>query len=285
MPVIALMFFLASSASTQQDLVDPRSYVGNVYGRVAGTAGTTVMLLDDRGAVVRTGTTDAHGEFLINNVPAPFDGLDYTVCAATMCKRVHVLPGAVMALEMTFDAAAGEIESHYRHEEYALAKRQPESYARPGIFATREGLVGGTTANGHVIIPNDHFVALPSRRALSTNYGYQRQVRLTYAGRTAIAPVWDVGPWNTHDDYWNPSDVRETFNDLPRGLPEAEAAFTTGYHGGTDERGRHVVTPAGIDLADGTFRIDLALPDNDRVDVEFLWVDPVTAPHRRAVGK
>jgi hypothetical protein len=244
-----------------------------------------VILLDDSGAVVRTGTTDTNGEFLINNVPAPFDGLDYAVCAATMCKRVHVLPGAVMALEMTFDAAAGEIESHYRHEEYALAKRQPESYARSGIFATREGLVGGTTANGHVIIPNDHFVALPSRRALSTNYGYQRQVRLTYAGRTAIAPVWDVGPWNTHDDYWNPSDVRETFNDLTRGLPEAEAAFTTGYHGGTDERGRHVVTPAGIDLADGTFRIDLALPDNDRVDVEFLWVDPVTAPHRRAVGK
>lgn len=29
------------------------------------------------------------------------------------------------------------------------------------VYATREGLVGGTTANGHVIVPNDHFVALP----------------------------------------------------------------------------------------------------------------------------
>ncbi|TDC87785.1 hypothetical protein [Actinomadura sp. 7K507] len=35
------------------------------------------------------------------------------------------------------------------------------------VFATREGLVGGTTANGHVITERDHFVALPSRRGLS----------------------------------------------------------------------------------------------------------------------
>jgi hypothetical protein len=35
------------------------------------------------------------------------------------------------------------------------------------IFATREGLVGGTTANGHVVTDNDQFVALPSRRALA----------------------------------------------------------------------------------------------------------------------
>jgi len=32
------------------------------------------------------------------------------------------------------------------------------------VFATREGLVGGTTANGHVITDRDLFVALPSRR-------------------------------------------------------------------------------------------------------------------------
>jgi murein L,D-transpeptidase YcbB/YkuD len=35
------------------------------------------------------------------------------------------------------------------------------------VYATREGLVGRTTANGHVIASRDHFVALPSRRALS----------------------------------------------------------------------------------------------------------------------
>ena len=141
------------------------------------------------------------------------------------------------------------------------------------VVATREGLVGGTTANGHVIVPNDHFVALPSRRALSTNFGHEHEVRVTYRGRTVVAPVWDIGPWNTHDDYWNPPPIRETFKDLPRGKPEAEAANLEGYNGGLDERGRVVRTPAGIDLADGTFRLDLVLPDNDWVEVEFLWLD------------
>src|SRR3954470_2035584 len=35
------------------------------------------------------------------------------------------------------------------------------------VFATREGLVGGRTSSGHVITPNDHFVALPSPKALN----------------------------------------------------------------------------------------------------------------------
>lgn len=86
-------------------------------------------------------------------------------------------------------------------------------------------------------------------------------------------PVWDIGPWNTHDDYWNPAIIRETFKDLPRGKPEAEAAFFEGYNGGLDERGRVVRTPAGIDLADGTFWIDLGLTNNDFVEVEYLWLD------------
>src|SRR5207302_76633 len=35
------------------------------------------------------------------------------------------------------------------------------------VYATREGLVGGITANGHVIVPHDHFVSLPSWGSLS----------------------------------------------------------------------------------------------------------------------
>src|SRR4051812_6163302 len=35
------------------------------------------------------------------------------------------------------------------------------------VRATREGLVGGTTSSGHVITPNDHFVALPCICALN----------------------------------------------------------------------------------------------------------------------
>jgi hypothetical protein len=143
------------------------------------------------------------------------------------------------------------------------------------LFATREGLEGHTTANGHVIQPRDHFVALPSRRMLASNGGHEYQVRLCYprTGRCETAPVWDVGPWNTRDDYWNPPSVREMWGDLPQGRPEAQAAYQNGYNGGRDEFGRTVANPAGIDLADGTFWDGLGMTDNDWVDVTFQPTD------------
>ncbi len=147
------------------------------------------------------------------------------------------------------------------------------------IFATREGLVGGTTANGHIIKSNDRFVALPSRRALASNGGTEYMVRLYYpkTGKTATVPVWDVGPWNTHDDYWNPSTIREMWRDLPQGKPEARAAKLEGYNGGKDEFGRTVISPNGIDIADGTFWYDLGMTDNDWVEVTYLWTTGDTA--------
>ena len=122
------------------------------------------------------------------------------------------------------------------------------------VFATREGLVGGVTANGHRITPNDQFAALPSRRALSPNGRGDYSVRVCAAGgRCATVPVWDVGPWNTKDDYWNPSNQRQQWKDLPQGRPQAQAAFENKHNGGRDGFGRQVKNPAGIDLADGTF--------------------------------
>ncbi|MFC7934793.1 hypothetical protein ACFU2J_00930 [Streptomyces sp. NPDC057387] len=140
------------------------------------------------------------------------------------------------------------------------------------VYATREGLVGHTTANGHVIQANDHFVALPSRRALSPNGSGQYSVQVCGPARCETAPVWDVGPWNTHDDHWNPSSVREQWKDLPQGLPEAQAAYEDGYNGGRDEFGRQVANPAGIDLADGTF-YNVGLNDNGWVTVTYLWTE------------
>ena len=139
------------------------------------------------------------------------------------------------------------------------------------VFATREGLVGGTTANGHVIVDRDHFVALPSRRGLSSNGSGTYSVKVCTATRCAFEPVWDVGPWNTKDDYWNPSATREMWKDLPQGKPEAQAAYQDGYNGGKDQFGRTVANPAGIDLADGVFWDALKLADNSWVDVTYLW--------------
>lgn len=139
------------------------------------------------------------------------------------------------------------------------------------VFATREGLVGGTTANGHVIVSRDHFVALPSRRGLSSAGSGTYSVKVCTASRCAFEPVWDVGPWNTKDDYWNPSATREMWKDLPQGKPEAQAAYQNGYNGGKDQFGRTVANPAGIDLADGVFWDALKLADNSWVDVTYLW--------------
>jgi len=61
------------------------------------------------------------------------------------------------------------------------------------VFATREGLVGHTTANGHKIVQRDHFVALPSRRGLSARGSGDYSVRVCAAnGRCEWAPTWDA---------------------------------------------------------------------------------------------
>jgi hypothetical protein len=157
----------------------------------------------------------------------------------------------------------------------ARASAEPRLSSSPKtyrVFATREGLVGGTTANGHVITQRDHFVALPSRRALSPRGSNRCSVRVCADnGRCETGPVWDVGPWNTRDDYWNPSTVRQNWKDLPQGRPEAQAAYENGYNGGRDQFGRKVANPAGIDLADGTFWDGLGLTNNAWVTVTYLW--------------
>lgn len=147
------------------------------------------------------------------------------------------------------------------------------------VFATREGLVGKTTANGYVIQPNDHFVALPSFSVLCSHLGHEYQVRITYKGRSVIAPVWDVGPWNTNDDYWSPS---RHYSDLPIGVPMAQAAYLEGYNGGLDESGRRISMPNGIDIADGTFWEDLDMTRNDWVQVSFLWLGEDPGPGNAA---
>jgi hypothetical protein len=139
------------------------------------------------------------------------------------------------------------------------------------VYATREGLVGGVTANGHRITPEDQFVALPSRRALSPNGSGDYSVRVCAEnGRCATVPVWDVGPWNIQDDYWNPVAERQAWKDLPQGRPQAQAAYENQHNGGRDGFGRRVRNPAGIDLADGTFH-GLGLTTNAFVTVDYLW--------------
>ena len=153
-----------------------------------------------------------------------------------------------------------------------------------GVYATREGLVGQHTANGHLITAGDHFVSLPSVGALSPRDSgtYSVRVCAPATGRCGYEPVWDVGPWNTRDDYW--SATRSVFATLPVGLPEAAAAALAHFNGGRDQYGRLVTNPAGIDLADGTFRADLGLTASGWVQVAFLWTGPGTQGQIRTAG-
>lgn len=140
------------------------------------------------------------------------------------------------------------------------------------VFAHPEGLVGYTTANGHVIQPNDFFVALPCFCALSSQGGHEFQVKLEYEGTELIVPVWDVGPWNVSDNYWDPPEQRE-WSGLPRGVPQAQAAYNDNFNGGLDGWGREVLSPAGMDIADGAFAA-LGMTSSDWVNVTFLWQEP-----------
>jgi len=146
------------------------------------------------------------------------------------------------------------------------------------LHATRQGMVGGRTANGHRITKRDHYVSLPSWRALSPEGTTDYMVRITYNGRNSVAPVYDVGPWNAHDDYWN--EQRQRYADLPRGYPEDHAAYFDGYNGGRAEKGR-VRFPTAIDIGDGAWWDDLGIKgDRAVVEVTFLWLgsDPLAAP-------
>lgn len=146
------------------------------------------------------------------------------------------------------------------------------------LRATRQGMVGGRTANGHRITKRDRFVSLPSWRALSPDGTTDYQVRITYNGRSAVAPVYDVGPWNAHDNYWD--EQRERYADLPRGWPEDHAAYYDGYNNGRAEKGR-VRFPTAVDIGDGVWWDDLDIKgDQATVEITFLWLgsDPLAPP-------
>jgi hypothetical protein len=138
------------------------------------------------------------------------------------------------------------------------------------VRATREGLVGYRTANGYRIPERAWFVALPSWKVLSSKGGNEFQVRVTYQDKSIVLPVWDVGPWNTNDEYWTPE--RRFYRDLPVGMPMAQAAVDFGYNGGLDMFGRKITIGNGIDIADGAFWDGLGMRSNDWVRVTYLWM-------------
>ena len=63
------------------------------------------------------------------------------------------------------------------------------------------------------------------------------------------------------------------WRDLPRGLPEAEAAYFDNYNRGKDEFGREVLNPAGADLTPAAAaEIGLKRYENAWISVRMPWL-------------
>jgi len=127
----------------------------------------------------------------------------------------------------------------------------------------------------------------PAGYRLSLDY---RVVVTRDNGRSEAIPVREVGPWNVDDNYWaGPGSPRprRAFTDLPRGVPEAQAARSgyntvpncknlngtdSGRSAGADQFGRCVLNPAGLDLSvEAAKRLGLGNLQNEVVTVTFLW--------------
>jgi len=265
---------------------------GNITGQILfGKVPAIGALIQVRGTQQQA-FTDLSGAFRIPGIPlASWEGDDLDLdisygIASAHATGLQVLPGALNAPTLRFafsriqDTTFDASRSISTDGSTASSSAQPAPAPRAttgsasAIVATREGLVGLTTANGHVIVENDHFAALPSRRALNRTDAasdLEFEVEVANGTKTVQLPVWDVGPWNTKDDWWNTSTFRQSGQDLPRWTPWAQAAFASGYNGGLDQSGRTVKNAAGIDLGDGAFWQDLSMTDNGPVAVRMLW--------------
>jgi len=120
-----------------------------------------------------------------------------------------------------------------------------------------------------------NWVALPHKKV---RFSGGRKVRVTDVrkGTSARAPVKDTGPWNIRDNYWRASKDRSMWKDLPRCVPEAQAAFYDNYNRGKDQFGREVANPAAIDITPAVARHmgvwrKIQFRGLIKVRVQFLW--------------
>ncbi len=186
------------------------------------------------------------------------------------------------AISATKDTVAGllpegggpELESwvdeRWRRE---VESASGESFGR--VVETRDGgralrcKVFATQYRGHT----RYEAALPHR---ALKFGSQPRVAIdrVHGGGPTVRPrIKEVGPWNTRDNYWRSGKKRAMWRDLPRCLPEAQAAYYRNYNRGKDEYGREVLNPAGADLTPAVARrMGLRKYDNAWVYVRFPWV-------------
>ncbi len=183
------------------------------------------------------------------------------------------------------------------------------------VFGTKnDGGIGSMTASGYYLQGMDRLVALPActesscpwlsstnpTAAATERWGPQTlcaeadgfcwvELVSDETGVCTVAPVRDVGPLFTNDNWWAPRSQR--MYDLPQGEPAAEAALRgadLGYGPGKSNAGYDIPNrfhyAAGIDMTEGTWR-DLGLGGGSglhQVKVRLLWQAGIT--HDQACG-
>ena len=176
----------------------------------------------------------------------------------------------------------------------------PQQFTSARVFATQYN--PNTPGSVEVALPDKcaKFAALRQASTLASQgcppgyaLGLDYRVVVTRDnGRYAVIPLKDSGPWNIDDNYWDfgpgNSRPRRFGAGLPAGVPEAQAAFANGYNwsnncldlnrqptgrgGGTDQFGRCVLNPAGIDLSMAAVaQLGLGVGQNEWVTVTYLW--------------
>ena len=102
--------------------------------------------------------------------------------------------------------------------------------------------------------------------------GQRVGIRRANGSHPTRAPVKEVGPWNTRDNYWQPDKKRTMWRKLPRCKPEAQAAYFRNFNRGRDQFSRKVLNPAGVDLTPPVARkLGLRKFENAWVLVRFPW--------------
>lgn len=123
----------------------------------------------------------------------------------------------------------------------------------PTYRATSTGYTCKVWASYYTGANTRYEVALPHQKVKFSG-GHRVRITPVSGGRRVRAPVKDTGPWNTRDNYWRASKDRSMWQNLPRCVPEAQAAFYDNYHRGKDQFGREVGNPAGMDITPAVAR-------------------------------
>ena len=160
------------------------------------------------------------------------------------------------------------VDARWQEEREELAEDPSALLTTSAVTHGRTFRVYATQYRGHTL----REVALPHRK-LKILGGYKVRVRPAGSSDRAWVKVKEVGPWNTYDNWYARREYREMWKSLPRGLPEAQAAYFDNFHRGRDEFGRKVLNPAGIDLTPRFAReIGLRRYESAWVYVRVPWV-------------